>query len=45
MEETKPYCGVEKSPPKGYHLGSMKECKDQMARWGRYKIDSRLLDL
>ena len=43
--KTHPYCGSNLKAPPGTHLASAEECikANQIRRFGRYKIDSRLL--
>ena len=44
MEDTKPYCGIGKTP-KGKHIGSMTECIEQkkVARFGLNKVPEKAL--
>lgn len=45
MPKKKVYCGT-KTPPKGFKLGTMKQCKEknQLRRYGLLKVDSRVLN-
>ncbi|AYV80216.1 MAG: hypothetical protein Gaeavirus17_2 [Gaeavirus sp.] len=46
VPKLKPYCGIANPIPKGFRIGSMKECLDakKVSYYGVKKIDSRLID-